>query len=118
MFSLYTSGTAHPIYLDDVPTTTAVPGDFDADGDVDGADFVAWQTNFPKSTDATLAQGDADNDGDVDGADFVVWQTNFPFTPSPGAAPVPEPAACFLALVGVVLEMSRHAVRRRRMTVN
>jgi fibronectin-binding autotransporter adhesin len=23
------------------------PGDFDGDGDVDGADFVAWQTNFP-----------------------------------------------------------------------
>jgi hypothetical protein len=26
-----------------------IPGDFDADLDVDGADFVAWQTNFPTS---------------------------------------------------------------------
>src|SRR5690606_33311456 len=58
------------------PPTTA--GDFDGDGDVDGADFVVWQTNFPKSTGGTLATGDADADGDVDGADFVVWQTNFP----------------------------------------
>jgi hypothetical protein len=80
-----------------------VPGDFDSDGDVDGADFVAWQTNFPKATGATLAQGDADTDGDVDGADFVVWQTNFPFTPSAGAAPVPEPAAWTLVLVALLL---------------
>jgi hypothetical protein len=86
---------------------SAVPGDFDSDGDVDGADFVAWQTNFPKPNGATLAQGDADGDGDVDGADFVVWQTNFPFTPGPGAAPVPEPtsfciAIASLALVGIL----------------
>jgi hypothetical protein len=69
-----------------VGTTNAppTPGDFDGDHDVDGADFVAWQTNFPKASGATRAQGDADGDGDVDGADFVVWQTNFPT--SPGSA--------------------------------
>jgi glucose/arabinose dehydrogenase len=80
------------------------PGDFDSDGDVDGADFVAWQTNFPKASGATLVQGDADGDGDVDGADFVVWQTNFPFTPGPGASSVGEPnalAAALLAVLGV-----------------
>jgi hypothetical protein len=76
------------------------PGDFDSDGDVDGADFVAWQTNFPTVSGATRAGGDADGDGDVDGADFVVWQTNFPFTPGPGASPVPEPSG--LVLFGVV----------------
>jgi hypothetical protein len=73
---------------------TAHAGDFDGDGDVDGADFVAWQTHFPTATGATLADGDADGDGDVDGADFVVWQTNFPFTPAPGSA-VPEPSTWF-----------------------
>jgi hypothetical protein len=26
---------------------TLAQGDADGDGDVDGADFVAWQTNFP-----------------------------------------------------------------------
>jgi hypothetical protein len=80
-----------------------VPGDFDSDGDVDGADFVAWQTNFPKATEATLAQGDADGDGDVDGADFVVWQTNFPFTPGAGAAAVPEPNAVWLCVAAAVI---------------
>jgi hypothetical protein len=84
------------IFANPTPPTLH-PGDFDGDGDVDGADFVAWQTNFPKPTGATLAQGDADGDGDVDGADFVVWQTNFPFSPGPAASPVPEPSSIVLS---------------------
>jgi hypothetical protein len=80
-------------------TRNPVAGDFDGDGDVDGADFVAWQTNFPKASGATLEQGDADGDGDVDGADFVVWQTNFPHTA--GAASVCEPASIALATLGL-----------------
>jgi hypothetical protein len=92
-------------------------GDFDLDGDVDGADFVAWQTEFPTSS-IGLHTADADGDGDVDGADFVVWQTNFPYTPSPGSSPVPEPGSIWLLLasaVGVVtirrLQTSRTAAR-------
>jgi hypothetical protein len=79
-----------------------LPGDFDADGDVDGADFVAWQSNFPKLSGATLAQGDADGDGDVDGADFVVWQTNFP---SSGTTlnVVPEPSTALLGIAAIVM---------------
>jgi hypothetical protein len=77
---------------------TPVPGDFDSDGDVDGADFVVWQTHFPAASGGALATGDADGDGDVDGADFVVWQTNFPTSPGPGSSPVPEPAALIIAL--------------------
>lgn len=84
-----------------VPSNASVPGDFDGDGDVDGADFVAWQANFPKPNGATLAQGDADGDGDVDGADFVVWQANFPFTSGAGTAPVPEPTAAILIALGL-----------------
>jgi hypothetical protein len=79
--------------------TRAVPGDFDSDGDVDGADFVIWQTNFPAASGKVLATGDADADGDVDGADFVVWQTNFPTSAAPGSSPVPEPASISMALV-------------------
>jgi hypothetical protein len=93
---------------------TAHPGDFDGDGDVDGADFVAWQTNFPKATGALPTEGDADGDGDVDGADFVVWQTNFPFPPGPGAAPVPEPTTFgTMAVLGSALAVS-WATRRRQ----
>ena len=95
------------------PATAPHAGDFDADGDVDGADFVAWQTHFPTATGATLADGDADADGDVDGADFVVWQTNFPFTPGPGAAPVPEPqTALLLGIASAFALVSRRKLAR------
>jgi hypothetical protein len=80
-------------------TSITLPGDFDADGDVDGADFVTWQTNFPATSGATLAQGDADGDFDVDGADFAAWQGSFPAPAS--AAFVPEPSAFLLALLSL-----------------
>jgi hypothetical protein len=82
--------------------SSATPGDFDGDGDVDGADFVTWQTHFPATGDMTAATGDADSDGDVDGADFVVWQTNFSNTPGTAAATVPEPPAFLLAVFAIV----------------
>lgn len=100
----FTSGTASGSADHDILSwsftsgPTPIPGDFDSDGDVDGADFVIWQTNFPATSGHVLATGDADGDGDVDGADFVVWQTNFPYTPGPGTSPVPEPAAWSLLL--------------------
>jgi hypothetical protein len=94
-----------------VTGTVLHAGDFDGDGDVDGADFVAWQTNFPKESGAILAQGDADADGDVDGADFVVWQTNFPFPSGSGTSPVPEPGSLLIAALGVAF--GTLALRRR-----
>jgi hypothetical protein len=80
----YFVGGASSAALTIADNDTTLPGDFDSDGDVDGADFVAWQTHFPMATGATLATGDADGDGDVDGADFVAWQTHFPTSPTPG----------------------------------
>jgi hypothetical protein len=93
---------------------SAVVGDFDGDRDVDGADFVVWQTNFPNATGGTWSKGDADGDGDVDGADFVVWQSHFPSAAGPGSVVVAEPASVALLgplslLVGVLMH-----VRRRR----
>ncbi|MCC7086121.1 MAG: PEP-CTERM sorting domain-containing protein [Pirellulales bacterium] len=83
------------------------PGDFNGDGNVDGADFVAWQTHFPTASGATLAEGDANGDGAVDGADFVIWQTHFPSSGAAGAAPVPEPATGMLLLVGALAAWRR-----------
>jgi autotransporter-associated beta strand protein len=102
------------IYLNFIAVNPLHPGDFDSDGDVDGADFVAWQTNFPLASGATLGQGDADGDGDVDGADFVVWQTNFPFTPGAGASPVPEPAALLLGVFSAAALLVTHRRSRPR----
>jgi hypothetical protein len=72
------------------------PGDFDNDGDVDGADLDVWEQSFAVDVDA-----DADGDGDSDGNDFLVWQQNFTGAPATGAASaIPEPAAAMLALFG------------------
>ncbi len=90
-----------------------VPGDFDSDSDVDGADFVAWQTHFPTTSGATLIDGDADGDGDVDGADFVVWQTHFPTTPGAGVNSVPEMNSALMLIAGAAATL----LARRRTSV-
>jgi hypothetical protein len=72
-----------------------IPGDFDADGDVDADDLydpmVGWQARF----------GD-----DLTGNDFLIWQQNLG-TGLPPAMAVPEPATLVLVLGAVAL------IRRR-----
>lgn len=93
---------------------SAPTGDFDGDGDVDGADFVAWQTNFPATGGASRASGDSDEDGDVDGADFAVWQTGFPGGVNNGLTPVPEPAAGLLLLAASTIAWATRARRTKQ----
>jgi hypothetical protein len=50
--------------------------DFDGDGRVDGADFLAWQRGFG-SANAVPADGDANFDGTVDAVDLAAWQLQF-----------------------------------------
>lgn len=90
-------------------------GDFDFDGDVDGADFVAWQTNYPTTSGATLEDSDANGDGKIDGADFAAWQAGFPNGsppggPTPGSSPVAEPSTILLALLALA---AAYPIRRR-----
>jgi hypothetical protein len=57
--------------------------DFDADGDADGSDFLAWQRGLGcEPTVAARSQGDADADLDVDAADLTVWRGAFGATAS------------------------------------
>lgn len=63
------------------PGTSGQPparaGDFDGDGDVDGADFLAWQRGLATPPLHGGAEtGDADGDRDVDRLDLVLWQEN------------------------------------------
>jgi hypothetical protein len=83
----------------------ALPGDFDGNSMVDGADLTQWKGDFGQNADS-----DADGDGDTDGADFLVWQQN---VGAPGAAAaaaaVPEPTALGLtfAAAGVLAAARR-----------
>ncbi len=54
-----------------------VSADFDEDGFVDGADFLAWQRGVGTAGPAARDDGDANVDGRVDGRDLDVWQGAF-----------------------------------------
>ncbi len=62
-------------------TAPPVAGDFDADGDVDMADFTVFQTCFNGANrtpaGASCGNTDLDHDGDVDLTDFSVFQDCF-----------------------------------------
>ena len=84
--------------------------DFDGDGDVDGSDFLNWQSNFPTAEGATKINGDADNDGDVDGDDFQFWLQQFSNSGSgqQSIASAPEPTAiALLAAIAIPLTCAR-----------
>ena len=92
----------------DPMTVLAAPrpaGDFDGDGDVDGADLDRWRTSF-----GTNALADANGDGRSDGLDFLLWQRNF-LPPANSTAPVPEPTAAVVALGLVAAFIATHDSR-------
>lgn len=82
-----------------IPNITA---DFDLDGDVDGDDFLAWQSGFGLQSGACRLDGDADSDGDVDGDDFLIWQTEFGSGDGSASGAVPEPTAFVLLIVVLI----------------
>ncbi len=50
-------------------------GDANLDGDVDGQDFIVWNSNKFTSV-AAWCQGDFNADGTIDGQDFIAWNLN------------------------------------------
>jgi len=75
-------------------------GDFDGDGDVDGADFLILQQGLNTPGATTLGEGDANGDGLVDSSDLAFWELQFGTVPLGSVLAVPEPYAGPLALVG------------------
>jgi hypothetical protein len=74
-----------------------VPGDFDADGDVDAADLALLESGFGTT---------------YSGSDFLTWQANFGFPAAAAASQaVPEPSICGLLCLGSLLVASRRSVR-------
>ena len=70
--------------------TSGLDGDFDGDGDVDGADFLAWQ------------RGEAS--GGATTANLTLWESNFGTSANAAAAnAVPEPTAALLLSFASVL---------------
>ena len=87
-----------------------VAGDFDADGHVDGADFLVWQRTLGSTSEL---DADGDNSGIVDAGDLAVWQNNFGVGGNAAAARIPEPTTLVLAALVLVPFLS-HGRRLRR----
>lgn len=87
----------------DVFGTLIPDGDYDFDGDVDGQDYLKWQSTFGSTIDL-----DADGNGDdvVNAADYTIWRDNYG-TPLAVSTAVPEPSTLLLGLWTTIL-MSRN----------
>ena len=84
--------------------------DFNADGQVDGDDFLAWQRGLGKAVGAKLVDGDGDRDGDVDAADLQLWRAA---SAAPAGAAAPEPSGAMLAPAGLVALQFRRPRQHR-----
>ncbi|MFN3167628.1 MAG: DUF5060 domain-containing protein [Phycisphaeraceae bacterium] len=101
--------------------TLRLPGDTDADGDIDDSDLGTAFSNYtgplaPGIGGQSTADGDTDGDGDVDDSDLGTAFSNYtgPLGPIAGDN-VPEPASIVLMFVagGVMPRRSRARCARR-----
>jgi len=72
-------GTVAGARVDAAGCPLPIPGDFDADGDVDSADFAAFFScaggpSVAPGSDPECGPADFDDDADVDAADFAIMQ--------------------------------------------
>lgn len=102
-----------------IATNQLLRGDFDADGDVDNADYAKFRSGFG----STAANPAADGNGNAvfDAADYVAWRKNFGASAHAGAgsgagasATVPEPLTTILTAQFVVILLHSAGHRRGR----
>jgi hypothetical protein len=102
--------------LSDNVNPTPVAGDYNQNGTVDAADYVAWRENIGA---ATLPNRDVNITGPVGDNDYNFWRSRLGATSGSGASlagglAVPEPGALTLALICAVILMACQALLRSR----
>jgi hypothetical protein len=87
-------------------------GDYDSDGDVDGADFLRWQREFGRIVVPQGRGADGDGSGQVDAEDLAIWQQHYggttPLMASSQTIPEPESVALttIICLVTTILRLN------------
>jgi hypothetical protein len=113
IFSTSLGAHASALYL---LTEAGIPGDYNADGAVDAADYAVWRDNLGSS--AMLPN---DSTWGVTNEDFDVWKAHFGETAAGAlsAASIPEPSAQVTLLLGSFLIhfYRTHADSRRQSAV-
>jgi hypothetical protein len=86
--------------------------DFDANGQIDGNDFLAWQRGLGVGT--TKAQGDANDNDVVNADDLTIWKNQSGFSASAvvAASAGPEPKTAMLLVVCYTAMVVRRPGRR------
>jgi hypothetical protein len=93
LFQTSTSAVSFAISFDVSNSAPALPGDFNSDSRVNGADLNLWKGAF-----GIRGAADANGDGRSDGFDVLLWQRNQGMSASvAAAAAAPEPCAAILA---------------------
>lgn len=83
-----------------------LPGDYNRNSRVDGADYVLWRDTLNSSV-SFFSAADGNGSGTIDNDDYNVWRANFGRSAGSGAganvsAAVPEPRTDFLLLMGIM----------------
>ena len=87
--------------------TLGPSGDYDQDGDADGADFLMWQREFG-ATRLAYKGADGNGNGIVDAADYVVWRDSYGAGGSAASQlGVPEPGTFAMLMVSLGLLSGR-----------
>ena len=89
-----------------------LPGDFEYDGDVDGADLAKFTAEYGTALTAAALNSDANGDGYADGADLLAWQRSLAAPPI--VVTVPEPQAVTLTILAAIAAAARCFTVRSR----
>jgi hypothetical protein len=87
---------------------TSLVGDYNGNGSIDAADYVAWRNVVGQSGQGLAADGNAN--GQVDSGDYDIWSAGFgrsALSTAFSAMAVPEPASCALGVSALAVIAAR-----------
>jgi hypothetical protein len=106
-------------FLEELPLAKVpITGDYNADGTVDGADYVIWRKTNGSTTNL-MANGDITGASvlKVDTADYNAWRAKYTHAPAGGggsaAVSTPEPATLAIAIIAIAFTSCGTRPRRR-----